>query len=209
MTVSSMNTSMPIETARCWRARIISRPVRSPDVGQAGVAVAAEVALADLARRGAVEKGTPLLELVHALGGFLGVQFRHPPVVEELAAAHRVAEMDLPVVLGPQVAQGGGDAAFGHDRVGLAEEAAAYEGGAGARLVGGHGGPQAGATGADHDDVIRMVLERFFRGHLEKPRVVYPAARHQPDIKVGQGHEDQAHPGDLHVPGVELGHEAP
>jgi len=30
--------------------------------------------------------------------------------------------VDLPVVLGPHVAEGGRDAAFGHDGVGLAEE---------------------------------------------------------------------------------------
>src|SRR3954451_5918816 len=30
VTVHSMNTSMPSETARCWSVRIISRPVRSP-----------------------------------------------------------------------------------------------------------------------------------------------------------------------------------
>ena len=62
------------------------------DVGQPGVAVAAEVALADEPVGGAVEKRAPLLQLVHPLGCFLGVQLGHPPVVEELAAAHGVAE---------------------------------------------------------------------------------------------------------------------
>ena len=113
------------------------------DVGQAGVAVAAEVALADQPVGGAVEQGAPLLQLPHPLGRLLGVQLGHPPVVEQLAAPHGVAEMDLPVVLGVQVAHGRGDAAFGHDGVGLAEQALADHRGLGAGVVGGDGRPQA------------------------------------------------------------------
>ena len=92
------------------------------DVGQARIAMAAEVALEDASVLGAIEQGAPALQLEHALGRFLGVQLRHPPVVQHLAAAHRVAEMDLPVVLGPDVAERGGDPALGHDRVRLAQE---------------------------------------------------------------------------------------
>ena len=69
------------------------------DVRQARVLVAAEVALADLAVLGAVEQRTVGLQLPDPLRRLLGVQLGHPEVVEELAAAHGVAEVDLPVVV--------------------------------------------------------------------------------------------------------------
>ena len=78
--------------------------------------MAAEVALADLAVGRAVEQGAPLLQLVDPFRRFFGVQLGHAPVVEELAAPHGVPEMDLPIVLGPEVAQRGRDAALGHNR---------------------------------------------------------------------------------------------
>ena len=61
--------------------------------------------------------------------------------------------MDLPVVLGPDVAERGGDAALGHDGVGLAEERLADDRGAGAELARLDGGTKPGAAGADDDDV--------------------------------------------------------
>jgi hypothetical protein len=97
------------------------------DVGEPRVAVASEVTLQDAPVLGSVEKGAPLFELEHARRRFLGVQLRHAPVVEHLAAAHRVAKVHLPVVLGVHVAERGGDAAFGHHRVRLAEERFAHE----------------------------------------------------------------------------------
>ena len=100
------------------------------DVGEAGVAVAAEVALEDAPVRGAVEQGAPLLELEDAVGRLLGVELGHAPVVEHLAAAHGVAEVDLPVVLGVDVAHGRGDTALGHHGVGLAEQRLAHQRGA-------------------------------------------------------------------------------
>ena len=128
------------------------------DVGQAGVAVAAEVALGDAAVLGAVEQRAPALQLVDAVGRLHGVDLRHAPVVEHLAAAHGVAEVDLPVVLGPDVAHGGGHAALGHDRVRLAEQRLADERHPQAALLGLDGGAQAGAAGADDDDVVVVGL---------------------------------------------------
>ena len=153
------------------------------DVGQAGVAVAAEVPLADQAVRGAVEQGPPLLELPHPLGGLLGVQLGHAPVVEQLAAAHGVAEVDLPVVLGPQVAHGRGDAPFRHHRVRLAEQALADHGGPGARFVGSDGRPQAGAAGADHDHVVRVAFDIGHQIHPPCPRVPLAARRTYRSVK--------------------------
>ena len=92
------------------------------DVGQAGVAVAAEVPLGHPAVLRPVEQRAPALQLVDPLRRLLGVQLGHPPVVQHLAAADRVAEVDLPVVLRVHVAHRRRDATLGHHRVGLAEQ---------------------------------------------------------------------------------------
>ena len=113
------------------------------DVREARVAVAAEVALEDAAVLRAVEERAPLLELVHAVGRLLRVDLRHAPVVEDLAAAHGVAEVDLPVVLRVDVAERRGDAALGHHRVRLAEERLADERRLGAQRRRLDGGAQA------------------------------------------------------------------
>ena len=138
------------------------------DVGQARVAVPAEVALADQPVLGAVEDRAPLLELDHPLGRLLGVELGHPPVVEDLAAAHGVAEVDLPVVLGRPVAHGGGDAALGHHGVRLAEQRLADDRGLRAGLVGGDRRTQPRAAGADDDDVVGVPLHPALGvvGHL-------------------------------------------
>ena len=138
------------------------------DVGEAGVAVAAEVALADEPVLGAVEQGAPVLELEDPLGRLLGVQLGHPPVVEHLPATHGVAEVHLPVVLGPAVAHGRGDAALGHHGVRLAEQGLADDRGLGAGLVGGDGRAQAGPARAHDHDVVGVPLDPTLGvvGHL-------------------------------------------
>ena len=127
-------------------------------VGQPRVAVAAEVALEDQAVLGAIEQRAPALQLQHAIGRLLGVQLGHAPVVDHLAAAHGVAEVDLPVVLRPHVAHGGRDAALGHHGVSLAEERLADEANGDALRGGLDGGPQAGTAGPDDDDVVLVGL---------------------------------------------------
>ena len=124
------------------------------DVGEPGVGVAAEVALADLPVRGAVEQRAPRLELPDPVRRLLGVQFGHPPVVEELAAAHGVAEVDHPVVVGVHVAHGGGAAALGHDRVRLAEQRLGDDGGLLASQPRLDRRAQARAARADHYHVV-------------------------------------------------------
>src|SRR6266496_3315774 len=123
------------------------------DVRQPGVAVPAEVALEDAAVGGAVEQRAPLLELQHPVGCLLRVELGHAPVVEHLAAAHGVAEVDAPVVLRVDVAERRGDAALRHHGVGLAEQGLADDRGLRAAGRGLDRGPQAGAAGADDDDV--------------------------------------------------------
>ena len=58
-----------------------------------------------------------------------------------------------------------GDAALGHDRVGLAEQRLADERGLDALGRGLDGGAQAGAAGADDDDVVLVGLVGFAVGH--------------------------------------------
>jgi hypothetical protein len=55
------------------------------------------------------------------------VQLNHAGVVEELPASQAVAEVNLPAVLGVDVAHGSRDATLGHDRVGLAEQRLAQD----------------------------------------------------------------------------------
>src|SRR5688572_1451302 len=120
--------------------------------------MAAEVALQDEAILRAVEQRAPLLELEDAVGGFLRVQLRHAPVVQELAAAHGVAEVDLPVVLLPDVAHRRRDPALGHHGVRLAEKGLADERGLGAHGVRLDRRAQAGTASTDHDDVVVVGL---------------------------------------------------
>ena len=92
------------------------------DVRQPRIAVAAEVALQDSAVVGAIEQRAPCFEFAHAFRRFFGVQFGHAPVVEILAAAHGVGEMDAPVVAIVHIGQCCRDAAFGHHGVRFAEK---------------------------------------------------------------------------------------
>ena len=128
------------------------------DVGEPRVAVAAEVALQDAAVLGAVEDRAPGLQLAHAVGRLLGVQLGHAPVVQVLAAAHRVGEVDLPAVAVVDVGHRRGHAALGHDRVRLAEQRLADEADRRARGRRLDRGAQAGAAGADDQDVVLVGL---------------------------------------------------
>src|SRR5260370_37559913 len=92
------------------------------DVGEARISMAAEVALENFAVLGAIECGAPCLELADSFGGLLGVQLGHPPVVHVLAAAHRVGEMNSPIIAIVDVAHRRRDSALGHHGVSLAEE---------------------------------------------------------------------------------------
>ena len=92
------------------------------DVREARIAMAAEVALQDAAVLRAIEHRAPGFELAHASGRFLRVQLGHAPVVQVLAAAHRVGEVHAPAVAVVDVGHRRGHAAFGHDGVRLAEQ---------------------------------------------------------------------------------------
>jgi hypothetical protein len=129
------------------------------DVRQPRVLVPAEVALADLAVLGAVEERAVGLQLPDPVRSLLGVQLGHARVVQELAAAHRVAEVDHPVVVGVHVPHRGGRAALGHHRVGLAEQRLREDRRPHALLAGLDRRAQPGAAGADDDDVEPVPLD--------------------------------------------------
>ena len=132
------------------------------DVGEARIAVAAEIALENSPVRRAVKHRAPGFEFVNAVGRFLGVQFGHAPVVDVLAAAHRVGEMDAPVVAVVHVGQRRRHAAFGHDGVRLAEQRFADQPDLDAGRRGFNGRAQARAARADDEHVV---FESFVIGH--------------------------------------------
>ena len=129
------------------------------DMGEARMGVAAERPLEDPPVPGPVEDRAPALELADAIRCLLCVELGHPRVVEHLAADHRVAEVDLPGVVGVDVAERRGDPALGHDRVRLAEQRLADEPDVGARRGRLDRGPQPGAARTDDQDVVGVRLE--------------------------------------------------
>ncbi len=92
------------------------------DMRQARIAMPAEISVQDTAVFGAVEHRAPGLQLFDARRCFLGVQLGHAPVIQILPAAHGIGEVDAPVVAVVDVAHRRGHSAFGHHRMGLAEQ---------------------------------------------------------------------------------------
>ena len=124
------------------------------DVGQPRIAMAAEVSLQDAAVFRAVEERAPGFEFPHAVGGFLRVEFGHPPVVQILAAAHGIGEMDAPVIAIVDVGQRRRHSTFSHNRMGLAKQRLANYANlhaCGRRL---NRRPQARPARADHQDIV-------------------------------------------------------
>ncbi len=111
-------------------------------------------ALENVAGFRAIEERPPLFEFADAIGRFLGVKLGHAPVVQKLSAAHGVAKMRFPVVGRVHVGHRGGDAAFGHDGVGLSEERLADHSYGGALRKGFNGRTQPRAAGADDENVV-------------------------------------------------------
>ena len=163
---------MPAATARSWSVRIISSPVRSPTWASRGWEWPPNGRWRIRPSVGPVEDRAPQLELADAVRRLHGVELGHPRVVQELAADHRVAEVDLPRVRRGDVGERRGDAALGHHGVGLAEQRLADEPDVGAGLLGLDRGPQAGPAGADDEDVVRadLRLDRRCEGHRSRAR---------------------------------------
>jgi hypothetical protein len=130
------------------------RIISVADVREPRIAVPTEVALQNSPVLRAVEQRAPRFQLVHPRRRFLRVQLGHPPVVEVLAAAHRVGEVHAPVVAVVDVAHRRRDAALRHHRVRLAEQRLGDDADARAVRRGFDRGAQAGAARADDEDVV-------------------------------------------------------
>ena len=128
------------------------------DVAETLVGVAAESTLENGAARSAVEERAPLLEFADAVRRFLGMELGHAPVVQIFAAEHGVSEMRLPAVGGVHVGHGGGDPAFGHDRMRFSKERFANDANARALRESFDGGAQSCAAGADDQNVVFACL---------------------------------------------------
>ncbi len=130
-----------------------------PDVGQARIAMPAEVPLVDLPLGRSVEDRPPFFELPDPAGGVLGMELGHAPGIEEFPSPHGIAEMHLPVVPGIHIPQGSGHTAFGHDRMGLSQEGFADQ--SGPFIVRGSldSGPQTSPSGSDNDDIVFVRLQ--------------------------------------------------
>src|SRR5579875_1482380 len=134
-----------------------------PDVDQPLIRVSAEEALHDPPVVGTVEDRSPRLEVVDLFGRFLRVQERHLPIIDVLPAEHRVAKMNAPVVARIDAPDGGGDPAFGDDRMGLAQERLANDRDVCSGRVRLDGGAQPRAARADDQDVyaVTCYLDRL------------------------------------------------
>ena len=89
----------PRWTPCCWSVRIISRPVRSPTCARRAYRWPPKsrwrMRPSFVRSKSAPHSSSSWTRS----GAFLRVELGHAPVVQHLAAAHRVAEVDLPVVL--------------------------------------------------------------------------------------------------------------
>jgi hypothetical protein len=103
------------------------------------------------------------------------VDLSHAPVVEQFPAAHGVSEVDLPVVFRPDITQRGGDTAFGHHRVRLAEQRLAHEHRPRALGGGFDRRAQTGSAGADHQHIALVGLVLFVH-QTKRTSVIAPVA---------------------------------
>ncbi len=133
------------------------------NVAQPAKGVTAEGALQNLSVVRAIEKRSPLFEFPHTIGSFLGVDLRHAPVVEQLAAAHGVTKMSAPVVRAVYVGHRGGDSSLRHDGMRFAEKRFANHAHLRALFERSQSRTQARATGADDQDIV--VVSFVLGGH--------------------------------------------
>ena len=129
-----------------------ARPIAN--VGEPRIFMPAEISLEDAAVLRPVEQRTPCLELADRLRRFPGMELGHAPVVEVLAASHRIGKMDGPAVAIVHIRQRGRDSSFRHDGVGLAEERFADDADRDALRRSLDRRAQARAASADHQDIV-------------------------------------------------------
>src|SRR6185369_9801679 len=134
------------------------KPGAITDMREPRVSVSAEVALKNFPIGCAIEHGSPRLELAHSGGGLFRMQLRHSPVVDVLTSAHRVGEVDLPVVALVHVGERGSDSAFGHYGMSFSQERLAHEPDGHSRGGSFDCGSKACAARPDHQYVVLECL---------------------------------------------------
>ena len=118
--VDSLMDSVILQRANYLQAGAVTH-VRKP-----GIFVATEISLQNPAIVCPIEDRAPCFEFAHAIGRFLRMQFRHAPVVDVLPTAHRVGEMDFPIIAIVDIRECSGNSTFSHHRVRFAEQTLAY-----------------------------------------------------------------------------------
>ncbi len=150
------------------------QPGAVPYVTQPAEGVTAKGALQDLPVLSTIKERSPLLQFPHTFGSFLGMDLRHAPVVEQLAAAHGVTKVSTPVVCGVHVSHRRGDATFRHNRMRFAEERFAYHAHFRALLQGAERCSQARAAGTDDQHIV--LVSFVFSRHKSLKSVIAPLA---------------------------------
>jgi hypothetical protein len=92
------------------------------NVREARITMPAEIPLEDPPVAGAIKKSSPRFQFPHTCWCFLGVHFCHTPVIQVLAAAHRVRKVDAPTVSIVHVPHRGCDTALRHYGMSFAQE---------------------------------------------------------------------------------------
>jgi hypothetical protein len=118
--------------------------------------MAAEIPLQNSAIAGAIKKGAPRLQFTYASRRFLGMQLRHPPVVQVLTAAHGVGKVNPPAVPVVHISHRRGYATLGHDGVCFPEKRFRNDSDLYTRRRGLDGSPQTGAPGSYDQNIVLM-----------------------------------------------------
>src|SRR6476660_9947275 len=132
-------------------------------MSEARIAMTAKIALKNSTIRSTIEDRPPAFQFADAFGRFLGMQFSHAPVVDVLAAAHRVGKVHLPIVALIDVGEGRGHAPLGHNRMRLAEQGLADKTNFDSRGRGLNGRAQSRTASANNEHVV---FESFVVSHL-------------------------------------------
>jgi hypothetical protein len=90
------------------------------------------------------------------------VQLSHSPIVDVLAPAHGIGEMNFPVIAIVDIRQGSGNPSLGHHSVRLAQERFANEANSNSSCRGFYRGPQASTTGSNDKHIV---FESFVIAH--------------------------------------------
>src|ERR1700693_5878122 len=126
------------------------------DVRESRIPMAAEISLQNSAVAGAIKKRAPGLQFTHPRRSFLGMQLRHPPVIQVLTAAHGVGKVNAPAVPVVHISHRRGYATLGHDCVCFAEKRFRNDRDL---TTGGRdfdGSPQTGPPGSNDQNVVLM-----------------------------------------------------